>query len=220
MLIPDYVYGKIGNLGIMDSVLTYRIRFQNNGNDTAFNVLVVDTLDPILQWETMEVILATHTVQTSIDSAGKVSFYFPNIMLPDSTTDEPGSQGAVFFRIKGNVQPGYTIKNTAYIYFDFNEAVITNTSEYTWLHLETATEAVVQMDGIRCYPNPSARDWYIESLEAGTWKLSSVSGKVLQEGILSAGQSHTIAGDALPAGVYLLEVQVSDKQYRRKLVRL
>jgi hypothetical protein len=219
MLIPDYVYGKIGLLGMMDSVLTYRIRFQNNGNDTAINVLVVDTLDAALKRETMEVLMSSHYVETTIDSAGKISFYFPNILLPDSTTNEEGSKGAVFFRITGKVQIGYTVKNTAHIYFDFNEAIVTNTSEYTWIDLEIAQEKLLDEETIRCYPNPSTGNWYIISPEAGEWELSSISGTILRKGILSSGSETEIMGEDLSTGMYVIRVKTESGLKLKKVVK-
>jgi len=54
-------------------------------------------------------------------------------LLPDSTTNLEASQGFVQFRI--NQSPdnelGTVIENTADIYFDFNETVVTNTVHHT-----------------------------------------------------------------------------------------
>lgn len=219
MLVPDYVYGKIGTLGMMDSVLTYRIRFQNNGNDTAINVLVVDTLDPALKRETMEVLMSSHYVETTIDSAGKISFYFPNIMLPDSTTDEEGSKGAVFFRITGRVQTGYTIRNTAHIYFDFNEAVVTNTSQYTWIDLETGVSEEDGEPGFLCYPNPSSGNWYIRSSDSGEWELTTISGAVIRNGVVGAEIDTEVKGDDLSNGMYFIRVKTETGIRLQKVVK-
>ena len=43
--------------------LTYVVRFQNTGNDTAFNVSVRDTLDARLDYTTLETIDASHAFQ-------------------------------------------------------------------------------------------------------------------------------------------------------------
>lgn len=219
MLIPDYVYGKKGDLGIMDSVLTYRIRFQNTGNDTAFNIFVVDTLDAALKRETLEVLMSTHYVETSIDSAGKIRFYFPNILLPDSLTNEAGSHGAVFFRVTGKVQPGYTVKNTAHIYFDFNEAIVTNTSEYTWLDLEIMRDEELDYPQLQIYPNPSTSNWKVFSSESCHWSMYSMEGVRLQSGEIKALSFSDIQGEALPAGMYFLEIEYQGRQKTLKLIR-
>ena len=50
-------------------------------------------------------------------------------MLPDSNVNEPASHGFIKYSIKkyNTVGIGSVIKNTAYIYFDFNAPVVTNT---------------------------------------------------------------------------------------------
>lgn len=219
MLIPEFVYGKIGDLGMMDSVLTYRIRFQNNGNDTCFNVLITDTLDPALKPETFEFLMATHTVVPSLDSAGILRFYFPNILLPDSATDEAGSQGAVFFRIKAKVQIGYTVKNTAHIYFDFNEAVVTNTSAYTWLDLETANQITETTNALQIYPNPTTDAWQLMSAHDVSWQLQTLEGKVIHEGKGIAGNTSQISAQALSPGIYLLRVLGASGINHYKIIR-
>jgi len=113
-----------------NTLLTYTINFQNTGNDTAFNVIVVDTLDPDLDWSTFRVISSIHSVNTQMDANGVVKFTFENIQLPDSNVDEPGSHGTVVYQIMtDSLLPDPTeITNTAYIYFDYNAPVITNTT--------------------------------------------------------------------------------------------
>lgn len=56
-------------------------------------------------------------------------FLFEDILLPGSTTNLPGSQGFVTFEISAHpdLDDFSTIDNTAGIYFDFNQPVITNT---------------------------------------------------------------------------------------------
>jgi len=59
-----------------------------------------------------------------------VEFSFKNILLPDSTTNEPLSHGFVSYKInqKEGLPENTTIENTAYIYFDFNPPIVTNTT--------------------------------------------------------------------------------------------
>lgn len=113
--------------------LTYTIRFQNTGNDTAFNVYIRDTLDSKLDWNTMQVLTSSHDYQMIMDGANKCLFAFNNIKLVDSITNEPGSHGYIVYRIKPrqNVQIGDIIKNSAAIYFDYNLPIFTNTEMTT-----------------------------------------------------------------------------------------
>ena len=112
-----------------DSVLQYLIRCQNTGTDTAFNIYIRDTLDPNLDPATLQVIDASHNYQISIDGPGYVEFSFPNILLVDSATNEPGSNAHIEYTIKrrSGLPNGTQLDNTAHIYFDFNDPIVTNT---------------------------------------------------------------------------------------------
>lgn len=107
--------------------LTYTIRFQNMGTDTAFNITVRDTLDSRLDWTSLEMIDASHGYQLSIDG-NKLTWLFSDIKLPDHTTNEPASHGYIVYQIKPlpTVPVGDTIRNGAGIYFDYNLPVLTN----------------------------------------------------------------------------------------------
>lgn len=130
--------GKITNTQVANGeYMQYTIRFQNTGNDTAFNVYIHDTLDSKLNWNTLQIITASHNYQMNL-SDGKCLFKFPGINLVDSIHNEPGSHGYIVYRIKPlpTVQIGDVIKNTAAIYFDYNLPIYTNT-EMTTVVAET-----------------------------------------------------------------------------------
>lgn len=113
--------------------LLYTIRFQNTGNDTAFNVEVRDTLSAKLSWTSFEIVEASHPCVTTINDGNKVTWAFSNIQLPDSNINEHASHGYVVFRVKAlsTLQIGDTINNSASIYFDFNLPVNTNIQQTT-----------------------------------------------------------------------------------------
>ncbi|MEO6669515.1 MAG: T9SS type A sorting domain-containing protein [Ferruginibacter sp.] len=107
----------------------YTIRFQNTGTDTAFNVVITDTLNSQLQAATLQVINTSHPAKITV-TGNAVSFEFLNILLPDSNVNELKSHGYVTFRIKpqATVALNSSIPNIAAIYFDYNSPVITNTA--------------------------------------------------------------------------------------------
>ena len=109
--------------------INYTVRFQNTGTDTAFAVVIADTLSSLLQTNTFEMLGSSHTCKTIIQD-NKIYFEFRNILLPDSTTNLIGSNGFVNFRIKpvSSVVLNTVIPNKAAIYFDYNEPIITNTA--------------------------------------------------------------------------------------------
>lgn len=108
--------------------LDYTIRFQNTGNDTAFNVVVTDTLSPLLAAGSLEMIEASHPFIIQLDQPNVLKWTFPGIMLPDSNVNKRFSHGFVHFRIRprADLVAGQEIKNKAAIVFDYNDAVITN----------------------------------------------------------------------------------------------
>ncbi|RPD49134.1 DUF7619 domain-containing protein [Paracnuella aquatica] len=108
--------------------LNYTIRFQNMGTDTAFNIVVRDTLDAGLNWASLEMVGSSHPYYLVIKDGNSLAWEFSNILLPDDKTNEPLSHGYISYRIrpKKNLVLGDKIHNTASIYFDYNLPVITN----------------------------------------------------------------------------------------------
>ncbi|MCC6727115.1 MAG: hypothetical protein IT258_21610 [Saprospiraceae bacterium] len=109
--------------------LQYLIRFQNTGTDTAFNIVVRDTITNLLDLTTLRPGTSSHPYNLEIKDGNILEFRFNQIMLPDSFINEPGSHGYLNFSIspKQNLPLGSIINNSAAIYFDFNTPVITNT---------------------------------------------------------------------------------------------
>ncbi|MEM9928911.1 MAG: T9SS type A sorting domain-containing protein, partial [Bacteroidota bacterium] len=113
----------------LDETLRYTIRFQNTGNDTAFTVRIEDQISESLDLATFKPLAASHPYSVSVRNDRTLVFLFEDILLPDSTTNLPGSQGFVTFEINAypDLEDFTGINNTAGIYFDFNQPVITNT---------------------------------------------------------------------------------------------
>ncbi|MBI1266269.1 MAG: T9SS type A sorting domain-containing protein [Cryomorphaceae bacterium] len=156
--------------------LEYRIRFQNTGDSYAQNVLVVDQLDATkLDISTFNPVFASHDYSTILNGNGQLEFHFDNIVLPDSATDEPGSQGYVVFRIQplAGLIGGDVINNTASIYFDDNDPIITNTTYHTifdcaWMGALPAEDEVCET-----YVSP---DMTYEYAETYFWDIDGLSG--------------------------------------------
>lgn len=151
------------SLTLKKETLVYTVRFQNTGNDVAFDVTIIDILDADLDLSTFKVIGSSHTVQASLNqSTREAQFYFPNINLPDSSSNLEGSQGYVTFSIKpkSGLADNTVVENSANIIFDNNPAIVTNTVVSTLVD-EIGNEipnALVNHSGeliqISIYPNP------------------------------------------------------------------
>ncbi len=113
-----------------DEWIDYTIRFQNTGTDTAFNVVITDTLPANLDPGTLVIGAASHSFSWELRDQGTLKFFFANIQLPDSNVNEPRSHGFVSFRIRPHLPllPEAEITNIANIFFDYNPPVITEPS--------------------------------------------------------------------------------------------
>ena len=112
--------------------LQYVIRFQNTGTDTAFTVVIRDTLDTNLNIFTISPGVSSHDYTFRKYGPRVLEWTFENILLPDSTTNEPGSNGFITFTVDQapNLIEGTLITNNADIYFDYNTPIITNETEH------------------------------------------------------------------------------------------
>lgn len=149
--------------------LTYTIHFQNTGNDTAYRVVVRDTLEAALDPTSFQMIGASHKVIPSLVQ-NQVTFYFNEINLLDSVHNEPESHGWVQFKvkIKNDLPLGTEIKNHASIYFDYNSAIVTNDATNhvgTDMRYEVGDRPFIVPDAIT--PNGDLRNesWRILNLD-------------------------------------------------------
>jgi len=194
--------------------LTYRIRFQNTGTDTAFTVIVRDTLSPWLDPVSVRPQAASHPyIWDFADDGNVLKFVFSNILLPDSFVNEPASNGFVEFRIsqKADVPLSTVIRNDAAIFFDFNPPVITNEvfhtvgREFITVHVESPPPGV---PGLRVFPNPfrEAARFRFDADVQGQITLFSLQGKAARQEIVS-GQEFVFQRNGLAAGLYFFEVR-------------
>lgn len=133
--------------------ITYRVRFQNVGNYPAEFVNIIDTLPEGLDASSLRNVSASHAFNMS-SKGNIITFHFPNIQLPDSTSDLEGSNGYVQFTLdqRANNAGGIVIENTAAIQFDYNEFIWTNQIFHTVLgenNLIPSGELVI-------FPNPAS----------------------------------------------------------------
>ncbi len=114
-----------------DQNIIYTIRFQNVGTAAAKDVYIVDTLDKYLDINSLDVLAySNNMILERINKINKnvLKFSFPDIELPPKKDNEEASNGFVIFKVKiKNDTPDFSrISNKSEIYFDFNDAVITN----------------------------------------------------------------------------------------------
>jgi uncharacterized repeat protein (TIGR01451 family) len=200
--------------------IEYMIRFQNTGSDTAFTVVVRDTIDiATLDLTSIEWGASSHKFKPEIYNTNVIKFTFDNILLVDSFTNEPKSNGFVKFRIKQkkDVAFGTKIQNSAGIYFDFNDPVLTNKTLHTVSkNIVTATvdKSNAAYETIKVYPNPATETMFFE-LEKGqfsiaTFELFDMLGKRLVTQNFS-GKTFEFNRQSIPSGVYLFKISTDNK---------
>lgn len=200
--------GSEGYIDVNTPKLTYDINFQNTGTSAAHFVVLIDTLSDDLDLYSMQMLTASHTCEIEIIQPNIIKWIFNDINLPDSTTDLLGSMGHVRFsiNIKEDASAGTVINNSAAIYFDYNEPVITNTTRNT---LRVENVSVIDQNTAQqlvIYPNPVSGDVLNiitdKDMTNAVYKVTDLAGKLVCAGIIK-GSSIPLQG----TGIF------SDQQY-------
>jgi uncharacterized repeat protein (TIGR01451 family) len=158
----------------------YRIRFQNTGNFPASFIHVRDTLEAGLNPSSLRMLAASHEYSLTVTDNIYLDWFFPNIQLPDSTSDPEGSQGYILFSIQPvlPVSEGTQIENTAHIYFDFNPAVITNT-EVTTIETPSSISSINVAGNVWVNANMELRIQH--PMEFNQLNIYSIDGRLLHQ---------------------------------------
>lgn len=195
--------------------LEYTIRFQNTGNDTAFEVRILDTLDRNLDIEKFSLLQFSHPVQVEIKN-NVLTFQFSNIYLPDSNINNSASIGFVKYRIapRENAPFGSYIANKADIYFDFNAPVATNEVWHiinpdihgTRTKEEKKNESKNQLI---VYPNPTNSKITIDTKQFSdfTLRVFDLNGRLLElESIHGKKDTVELSLQQYSSGLYFLSI--------------
>lgn len=209
-----------------DQEIMYTVNFQNTGNAPAVNVVVIDEMANELDLNSYEFISASHTCDVS-RIGNTVTYRFMNIMLPDSTNDEPNSHGYINFKVNATngLAMGTQIIDFANIYFDFNAPVLTNNAVVTMVDV-TGIYAVTNSSAL-IYPNPAKENFTLafaakESGMAGLIMYDNTGKKVLNtQTAINAGQNKTsIATSAFENGIYFIELIQPDGTVLKNVVSI
>ena len=193
--------------------LQYVIRFQNTGTDTAFTVVIRDTLDTDLNIFTVTSGVSSHQYDFRMYGPRVLEWTFNNILLPDSTTNSDGSNGFVTFHVDQvpNLIQGTEITNKAGIYFDFNDPITTNTTMHriyegfvNVLNIEDLTQ---EGKSLLIYPNPTSNIITIQGKESmnQNFKIFDQMGREVYKGKLN-GITTDVYLTNLSKGIYTLKI--------------
>lgn len=197
-----------------ESQLNYHIQFQNLGNDSAVNIHIVDTIDPRLpiQYIKMKGYAEAHQNKVSFKVRNHAIIWsFKEIYLPSKSIagDEPSSGFITYntFMAPG-LKAGNVISNQASIYFDFQDAVITNKVE-TKIIKRTTPVPGGKNGTLLIFPNPAVTEkitvqfspYLIKKVE-----VFDMAGQKLFTKDIQAAPSTQIDLPHLSQGIYIINV--------------
>jgi len=197
--------------------IEYRIRFQNTGTAPAINVLIRDFIGSHFDLTTVRPGASSHPYTFGMEPTGQFFFRFDNINLPDTAANFAESQGYVSFRVSQNPDlPDYTLlSNTAGIYFDYNDPVITNTTTHT-VHRDPIRAATAvdpepekPQARLRIWPSPApgAVNVLVENaaIKHGELRLYNMMGQLVAKQAISSPLVE-LQRNGRSAGLYFIEI--------------
>ena len=207
-----------GDISTDQKTLTYTIQFQNIGTGPAQHVYIHDTLDASIDPASLTVLASSYPLQT-IMNGNALKFDFVNINLSPASVNPDGSNGWIQYEVKLRDQlgAGTQVRNTAYIYFDYNDPMATNTTvnrivsdESTGLAAigETTPEVVL-------YPDPAHSYVLIRStpeLNGGYMDMYDTQGKKCKR-VYIYDQNTGVDISDLAQGVYMVHLTYSSGQH-------
>lgn len=219
--------GPTGLITYADSTLEYMVHFQNTGTYYAEKVVVIDTLDPNLDWATLHPVYQSHQCVVTMSENGVATFTFNGIHLPYDPTYPVTSNGMFTYTIKTRhgLPVGTQIRNRASIYFDYNDPIVTNSTLNTIGNTVGISTTTNQQSSFSLYPNPANKTCFavINSDVFGNadMQITDITGKMLVNKTVNLTMgSQTIPVDinSLAPGMYLVSLRNLGKVETQKLV--
>lgn len=226
---PNYLEAhtssRIGDLNepalyfpIHDNWIEFTIHFQNTGTAAAETVVLNDLLDDSLDITSLEILGASHAFTPSFsttDPRGLV-ITFNDIDLPDSTSDLLGSQGFFSYRIKPatDIPFGTLIENTADILFDFNPAIVTNTTQH---QLAVTVGMNDRSDpAVRLFPNPALEYVNVTTEKVQVIDVLGVDGRKVLLPVIRRADTFQIDVRGLAPGTYVVRTASGSARFVKR----
>lgn len=212
--IPCFNTNQVGETATVE----YLIRFQNTGNDTAYRVMVIDTLPAgKFDMSTFRPGVSSHPYRLDFRSNNVLVWIFDQINLTDTVTNVQKSQGFVTFTVQTALPLSNTsvFQNSAAIYFDANPPVITNKNTIQKCLLSSQVETFNgKYPGLRLMPNPAHdyTEWNFDAplAESVQIKCYTTAGILIRQNTLPQGASHwQMDTHDLANGMYFLQVETA-----------
>lgn len=210
---------------LANDALKYTIHFENTGNDTAFNIYVLDTLSASIDPRSINIMASSAIMYTSVIRDGGyniLKFDFPGINLLDSSRHGL-CDGMVVFKasMRSGMASGTTISNRAGIYFDYNPVVMTNTIYNTTDCVIDGLSDVKRKGEVEIHPNPAANCIFINADEKvfSNFIITDCIGQTIMRQQLNTSTTK-VDISVLPSGVYFITIQGTEGNIVRKMVKI
>ncbi len=211
------------HLTIYSDTLEYTIRFQNTGNDTAFYVKVIDTLDFNLDPGSIHDFSSSHSFQMTNDN-GILTFDFPGCNLPPDSLDYAASCGYIRFKVNAfsAISNNTVVTNSASIYFNFNDPFITNEVFNTMVYSITGKEEILSIiQHAKVNPNPFSDETIISfpnpDQSKFTISIKSMTGEEVANYITFLDEIRILGANLAP-GIYIAELSSHKTTFHSKLL--
>ena len=204
--------------------MTYTVTFQNTGTAAAENIYILDTIDSDLDINSFTLLNHSHNPQITFLSGNVVKINYPNINLPDSHSSYNASIGFVQYALRQKPDLGELtqIKNHAYIYFDYNAPIKTNTVLNTIKYIGLGVdENILKNSNFSIYPNPNTGIFSLQ-FENLTGKalieVYNITGQLVLSEKLNNSLFKTIDLSKQAKGIYLVKVKTDSYSSSEKIV--
>jgi outer membrane protein assembly factor BamB len=200
-----------------NTVIQYRIQFQNTSAGVVQDVVIWDSIPAPLDPATIVVGASSHPVSFELIGQGMAKFTFNDINLPDSISNELGSHGFVEFQIAQipDNQPGTLIDNGALVQMDLGNPVQTNgvfhTIQVQWLGLiNGSVEVFSEKMEVSVSPNPMSdfASFGVKNLPSGENRLVilDATGRVVSRQPFFQDKAVLQRGSLTP-GLYFFKIE-------------
>ncbi len=220
---PNEMFVKPSGYIPSGTQLEYTIGFENVGNDTAFNIYIMDSLSDNVDPKSFRILASSATMNTTMLHTGVhnvLKFDFPNIDLLDSS-HHGQCDGMVRFTINTNngLPDGTTVFNHAGIYFDDNGVVKTNTVEDI-IGIPNGVAVVKDNSKVQIYPNPAADILVINIAQSAysSYTITNNVGQVIAQQQLIVPQTNIDVKSLVP-GLYYITLRGAEGVKVEKFVK-
>jgi hypothetical protein len=211
--------GIDGNIDPSTPEISYLVRFQNEGNWRTYKVRIEDQIDPNFDLSNIKIGKASHPFRLVKQENGKLIWYFDNIHLTPKAESEALSQGYITYTLplKKQLPEGTQLKNTAYIYFDKNPAIITNTTVNT---LKSKSKVIVNQNdasNFNAYFNESGQLQVTSDETIQQIRVFGIDGKLLIEKPIQNQKQAQIQIPNPSKGIYLIQIEQTNQTQFKKV---